>query len=466
MPLILLKLAKWLLSKGAILVVAGGLAVAGFAFWIFIQNSYSSEGSRVSELASLQGRASELYSSLEDIHGRLISLGEEIENTKRRIEAANKVIEYFDGILNRIERFITMSAAERAESEARLKTAKEERSELATVRKELVAEQSRLRIDRIAFSDEARQLESQIAELEADSSDFIEHLEESWEKLKPYLLISLGLAVVVPIAWKLFAFYLWAPLLTLAGPIRLDREPLAMPTLVSKGVSVQAKLNEGNRLWVKESYLQASDENLKRHTRFILDWSIPATCLAAGLTELVELVSTEGLTGAVTVSPQRRSELEVALVEIPQGGKIVVRPSSIAGLVSRSGDPIKIRRRWRLFHPQAWLTFQFRYFVFEGPSALIVSGVRGVRFEKMDTKENKGRRSNQIATIGFTPDLGYGVVRAETFWAYFRGFNPLFDDVFRGQGVFLCQEISEEDSSKASRFWNGFWRSFLKILGV
>jgi len=184
------------------------------------------------------------------------------------------------------------------------------------------------------------------------------------------------------------------------------------------------------------------------------------------LVEMVEFSGKAEQAGQVTISPQRRAELEVAVVEVPEGGKMVVRPSSIAGLVSRSGDPVKIKRRWRLFHPQAWLTFQFRYFVFEGACALIVCGVRGVRFENLDTAVEQGRRSNQIATIGFTPDLGYGVVRAETFWGYFRGFNPLFDDVFRGKGAFLCQEISEEEASKASKFWSGLWSGVLKILGV
>ncbi|EDY84474.1 hypothetical protein VDG1235_4105 [Verrucomicrobiia bacterium DG1235] len=466
MPLILLKLAKWLLGKGLVLAVIGGLAVGVFALWIFFQKSYNSEGERVSELASLQNRASEVYSELESAHLRLIELGEDIDQTRKRIEAAEQIIKYFDGLLNRIERFITMSSEERAESERKLEEAKSQKAEEIELRKALVTEQSRLRIDRVLFSEEAKTLEAQIGQLEGQSSGFWGDFEEAWSRLKPYLLIALAAAIVVPIAWKLFAFYLWAPLLSIGGPIRLHREPLPQPTLTGSGVSSQVSLEKGQRLWVKESYLQASDESLRRRTRFILDWSIPATCLAAGLIEMVELEGVEESTGKVTVSPQRRAELEVAVVELPEGGQMVVRPSSVAGIVSRSGEPVGIKRRWRLFHPQAWLTFQFRYFVFEGPCALIVSGVRGVRIEVLDTNADKGRRSNQVATIGFTPDLGYGVVRAETFWAFFRGFNPLFDDVFRGKGAFLCQEISEEEATKAGRFWSGVWSGLLKVLGV
>ncbi|MDQ8185218.1 hypothetical protein [Pelagicoccus sp. SDUM812002] len=466
MPLILLKLAKWLLGKGIVLAVVAGLAVGVFAFWMFVEKSYSSEGNRVSELADLQERATEVYAELESAHTRLIELGEDIEETRKRIAAANQVIEYFDGILNRIERLITMSSAERAESERKLQKAKAEKASLLEDRKVFVNEQSQLRVNRISYSEEAKSLESRIGALEGESSSFVEHLEKAWLTMKPYLVVALVAAIFVPIAWKLFAFFIWAPLLSLAGPIRLVNKALPAGSLGDGGVSAKIRLAEGERIWVKESYLQASDESLRRKTRFILDWKIPATCLAAGLVEMVELTAPEGGAGQVTVSPQRRAELEVAVVEIPEGGQMVVRPSSIAGLVSRKGSPVRIERRWRLFHPQAWLTFQFRYFVFQGDCSLIVSGIRGVRFERMDTERNQGRRSNQIATIGFSPDLGYGVVRAETFWGYFRGFNPLFDDVFRGRGAFLCQEISAEEATEASRFWKGVWSGLLKVLGV
>lgn len=466
MPLILLKLAKWLLGKGVVLALIGLVSVSVFALWIFVQRSYDSEGGRVSELAQLQARASEVYSELEKAHTRLIELGDEIEQTRKRVEAANTVIEYFDGILNRIERLITMSSEERKESERRLAEAKAQKQELAAYRKSLVNEQSMLRLNRLTFSEEAKVLEGSIGKLEGQASGFVEYLEEAWTTLKPYLILALASFILVPIAWKLFAFYVWAPLLSVAGPICLIDEKLPDPSLQGSGVSTQVELAHGQRLWVKESFLQTSDECLKRKTRFILDWSIPATCLAAGLVEMVELKAPVEGVGRVTVSPQKRADLEVALVEIPEGGQMVIRPSSVAGIIGQGDKSIRIVRRWRLFHPQAWLTFQFRYFVFQGKCSVVVTGIRGVRFEKMDTSSEGGRRSNQIATIGFTPDLGYGVVRAETFWGYFRGHNPLFDDVFRGQGAFLCQEISEEEATQASRFWSVFWSGVLKVLGV
>jgi hypothetical protein len=93
--------------------------------------------------------------------------------------------------------------------------------------------------------------------------------------------------------------------------------------------------------------------------------------------------------------------------------------------------------------------------------------VRAERLEEREANRHPARRTNQDATIGFTPNLDYRPVRAETFWSYYRGMNPLFDDLFAGQGIFLCQEIATAgDTSKARRFWSGVWGGLLKVFGL
>ena len=98
-----------------------------------------------------------------------------------------------------------------------------------------------------------------------------------------------------------------------------------------------------------------------------------------------------------------------------------------------------------------------------------MSGSRGVRAERLLDREGQlrpARRTNQDATIGFTPNLEYRPVRAETFWSYYRGMNPLFDDVFAGRGLFVLQETSAEGAAaRAGRFWSGIWNGVLKVFG-
>jgi hypothetical protein len=129
-----------------------------------------------------------------------------------------------------------------------------------------------------------------------------------------------------------------------------------------------------------------------------------------------------------------------------------------------------IRRHWRFLRWQAWVSGQFRFFEFVGPCRLVVAGSRGVRVERLGDHEGlpaTARRTNQDSTIGFTPNLDYRPVRAETFWSYYRGMNPLFDDVFSGRGLYVVQETATDGpAAKAGAFWSGVWSAVLKVFGL
>jgi hypothetical protein len=229
-------------------------------------------------------------------------------------------------------------------------------------------------------------------------------------------------------------------------------------------------LRPGEKLWVKEKFLQASDEALRKQTRTVLDWRIPFTCLATGLIELIELRHGGGEGGQrLTLSNRTDPYSELAIVTLADGAALVLRPSFLAGVVVADGAPLRLRRRWQLFRWQSWVTLQFRFFEFAGPCRLVVAGSRGVRVEDLSARDGEpaARRAHQDATIGFTPNLDYRPARAETFWSYYRGASPLFDDVFAGRGLFLCQQISTAgDTAKARRFWSGVWGGVMRIFGL
>jgi hypothetical protein len=250
-------------------------------------------------------------------------------------------------------------------------------------------------------------------------------------------------------------------------PVRLADELEVPPEIAESRVSLDLQLPPGERLWIKERFLQTADEVLKRKTRFLLDWRIPFTCAASGLVELVEMRNTAADTmGQVTLSNEANPHVELALLTLPAGSALVLRPSFLVGVLAKTGERLAIRRRWQLFRWQAWVTLQFRFFEFAGPCRLVVAGNRGVRAEHL-TDPKSARRTNQDATIGFTPNLDYLPVRAETFWGYYRGMNPLFDDLFAGRGLFLCQQISAAgDAGSARKFWAGVWGGTLKAFGL
>jgi hypothetical protein len=314
-------------------------------------------------------------------------------------------------------------------------------------------------------------LETQIVKVEAQRSKVMHYLLQAWEKIKWWLLGALALYFFGPTIGKLFMYYGIAPTVMRGRPVRLSAEMAQLPEISPSRVSLDLGLVAGERLWIRERFLQASDEGLKKKTRFLLDWRIPFTCLASGLVEMVELRTSEGGdTERVTLSNQANPHIELCLITLPEGASLVLRPSFLAGAAAAGGQRVRIRRRWQIFRWQAWVTLQFRYFEFVGPARLIVAGSRGVRAERLLNREDgraSARRTNQDATVGFTPNLDYKPVRAETFWGYYRGMNPLFDDLFSGNGLFLCQEISTEgDTGKARKFWAGLWGSMLKVFGL
>ena len=466
MTLFLIKIGKWLLGKSAVIVIATLVAIGGYALCLYVSDNYKVEKLRVVQLAEAQETVRAAYSHLEEMHGNILEVTKELDAAREKLAAANELVERLEGFLSKIE-YLLSSAEEKEAIDRELAQAKSESERLEPLINELRKRRADLRVSKTDLTLEVEVLENRIAALESSSSEVARYVDASWTIISRYLPIALVLFILGPVILKLAAYYAIAPLFQRARPIRFSEAALPSPVMEDSGVSVTLGLKEGERAWIKESYLQASDEQLDRRTRFVLNWQMPITCLAAGLVELVEFASNEDLSnGSITASTQDKPDMELSLLEVPPKSSIILRPSHLVALIGTQEQPLAIRRRWSFSRVQAWMTLQFRYFEFLGPCRLVVSGVRGVRAEKIESIANGGRRANQDSTIGFTPDLNFASVRAETFWAYFRGFNPLFDDVFKGEGTFLCQEISKSQESGPARFWAGLRDAVLKVIGV
>ena len=466
MTLYLIQIGKWLFGKSVVIIIATLVAIGAYALYLYIGESYRVEKQRVAQLAEAQEAARAANVQLEIMHGSILEVTSELESALEKLAAANELVERLEGFLSKIE-YLLSSAEEKRAIDRKLFETKSERNRLEPLISELRKIRADLRVSRTGLTLEVGALENRITALESSSSEVARYVDTSWTIISRHLPVTLVLFFLGPIILKLAVYYGIAPLFQRASPIRFSEDSLPSPVIQDSGVSVTLRLEEGEKAWIKESYLQASDEQLDRRTRFVLNWQIPVTCLAAGLIELVEFASKENTSnGSITVSTQNKSDMELSLLELPSKCSVILRPRHLVALVGSQEQPLGIRRRWSFSRAQAWMTLQFRYFEFLGPCRLVVSGVRGVRAEKIESVANGGRRANQDSTIGFTPDLNFAAVRAETFWAYFRGFNPLFDDVFKGEGTFLCQEISKPQKSGPTRFLAGMKDAFLKVIGI
>jgi hypothetical protein len=420
--------------------------------------------------------------ALDDVNQRMARISAELIAEGERGKQADKVINQLKELESTWDRYIGNPTQQKANAEqlAKMNTLRQQITARAT---ELQTEFTRSTWERDGLEIALGKVEMRLRSVQAEQSKLMHYVNETWNHqlgrepirmaVKWWTLVAVLCYFFGPTLWKMGAYFLVAPFLVRSRPVKLRAAGADMPEVSNSQVSAEIPLARGERLWVKEKFLQASDEGLRRKSRYLLDWRVPLTCFATGLVELIEM-SNEGEGDIperrLTLSNQSDPHSELAVITLVDGAALILRPSFLAGAITAGEQRLRIRRRWQLFRWQSWVTLQFRYFEFSGPCRLVVAGRRGVRAEILSEREGggyAGRRTNQDATMGFTPNLEYRPARAETFWSYYRGMNPLFDDLFTGHGMFLCQQVSTPEDGQVSRkFWSGVWGGAMKVFGM
>lgn len=467
----LYRLGTWLLQKVGIAVLIAVIGLVAVGIWLFLRDQVDLETRRLEYVAQLEQRRAEVVAAKATALAAAEEIKVSIREQEARVASANRIIANLRALESWWERWFgngeqQETNVQRIEQLTSLRTDSE--SKAAEFRRRL--EQVMDEVETFDF--QLSSIEKDLAGSAAAESAFSHYARSAWERSRTYLVIALIAFFFGPTVVKLLAYYILAPWFSRGKPIRFETDSVALPHVRPSKVSCEVGLWPGEVLRVKETFLQTSDEDLRRKTRFVFDWSIPITSVACGLIELVELRNGKaGERAALTLSNSDDPHTELSVIEVPEGASIVLRPSYLIGVITRDEDKVEIRRHWALLRWQAWITLQFRFFEFMGPCRLVVQGSRGVRAEVLKPDPLKAtrtaRRTNQLATIGFTPTLDYLPVRAETFWGYYRNMNPLFDDLFAGAGVFVLQETANErEGGKPQRFWESIWNSLLKVFGI
>jgi hypothetical protein len=464
------RILSWVAQKLTFALVLGAAAVLGLAAWIYLRDEVDFDVRRLELVRALTGEAAKFRAALGDVEARMAALRDERQAEQAKAEQAAKVtanLEALHGGLNRL-----LGDGEQIDkNEERLARLREMEAGARKRVAELSEKLTRAQWEKDGLTVALGKMEVQLRAAEKNKSLVLHYAREAWAKYGPQVLIAAGIYFLGPPLARIIAYFWLAPFVARRAPVRLGPAGGGQPEITASRASVDVTLAPADVLWVKERFLQASDEGLSKQTRWLLDWRMPLTSLAAGLTELVEMRNaTPDSAFRATFSSQENAQTELALLTLAPGASLVLRPSFLAGVIRVGGAKLVIRRHWRLFTAQSWLTGQFRYFEFCGPCRLLLAGSRGVRAEVLTAAEGSplpARRANQDATIGFTPGLAYRPARAETFWAYFRGQNPLFDDLFVGRGLFLCQETSAKGPQEQVReFWSGVRSGLLRMFGL
>lgn len=461
---------SWSLQRITLGVLLAVLGVAGLGLWVYVRDEVDFDLRRLEIVRALTGETGRLKEALADVEARMAATRAEIVIEQDRALQAAKVARNLEELNSGLSR-LTTDAAQVRENEVRRVRVKQLEAEALAHAATLQTALTRSQWEKDGLEIALGRMEIQLQAAEKTKSKAVHYARQAWDRFGRYVMIWVVAYFFGPPLGRILLYFLFAPLVSGRAPVRLGSPAGQLPEVTVSRASIDLSLAPGDTLWVKEKFLQASDEGLGRKTRTVLDWRMPFACVAAGLTELIEIKNHSGdTTYRATFSCQDSPHTELALVTVPAAAAIVLRPSFLAGAVGVGGGKLAIRRHWRLFTMQSWVTGQFRYFEFVGPCRLLVAGSRGVRAEILQSASDApgpARRTNQDATIGFTPGLAYRSVRAETFWAYFRGMNPLFDDLFEGQGVFLCQETSAKGpQEKVRRFWGGLRNGLLRIFGL
>lgn len=466
----ILKFLSWFFQKIAAALLMVALALAAYGVWLYLRDNVNFDLQRSEIVRTLNGERAKTREAMHDVDLRLEKQTEAITAEKERVVKLDKIIANLENLESTWDRLVGNPEQQAANATQKARMI-ELRTQTQAKIETLQTEYTRTTWQRDGLEVALGRMEARLVKIEEQQSEVMHYLEAAWMKTRWWLLGAIALYFLGPTLGKLFMYYGIAPTIMRGRPVRLNQEMSVMPEITPSRVSLDIPLRSGDRLWIRERFLQASDEGLQKKTRFLLDWRIPFTCLASGLMELVELKTADDTDEQhATLSNQANPHIELAVITLVEGASLILRPSFLAGAVGEAGQRVRIRRRWQIFRWQSWVTLQFRFFEFVGPCRLVIAGSRGVRAEVLVRRPQgrvAARRTNQDATIGFTPNLDYKPVRAETFWGYYRGMNPLFDDLFAGEGLFLCQEIPMEgEAGQIRKFWAGLWSGVLKVFGL
>lgn len=276
--------------------------------------------------------------------------------------------------------------------------------------------------------------------------------------------IALFFIIISPYLIRLFCYHVIAPLAERRPAIRIIEPASAQPPVpdaTASRTSVSIQLEQGEELLVRQGYFQSASRASEERTQWFLDSGHPIMSLATGLSFLTR-ISGDGQ--GITVSAIHDPFAEVAVLNLPEGAACVLHPRAIAAVVEPVGRPLRIVAHWRLFSLHAWLTGQWRYYVFHGPARLVMKGGRGVRVEPVE----KGRIFAQSQLIGFSADIPYAVVRTGTFWPYFLGREPLLKDRVEGDyGVLIVEEAPlTSRKGEMTRGIEGLLDAGMKLFGM
>lgn len=461
---IIAKLISWLAGKAMVYLVILALLLVIFLVQVLpglvVKYHERELETAIAELSESRELVGELAVKAKTIKGEMDTRMDELRELEKKRQTMEKFLEKILNIFRREEIEAEKRALEKKEKEL-LEKNREAAEEMRAVRIAGGDSEEEMRRRELLKDDKERQLRDMQGMREAMDSLV---RTQFWQLANRAFWILLAL-ILVPFLWKVVGFYVLAPLVQGRKPIVLgELNPAKIEVTASKPAQ-RISLNEGEVLMTKVEYLQGSMGDFMKETKWLMDWRYPFSSLAAGLYVLTRINKLGQGHSDVTLSTREDATEELAVVEVPAGCSMVFRPRYLVAVAHPEGSPPRIRSRWVFGKLHAWVNFQFRYLIVDGPVRLVFAAQRGIQEELVVSGVN-GRRVNSRLTVGFSPNLDYSPKRAETFVAYLWGKNALFDDFFGGDGIVIQQQVTGGSKNPVARAWEGVLGAIGKVFGI
>ena len=454
------KLARKLIMAALIAV----LALITYSLWLFVEERADYEERRTQLIATTEGERKVLQLKLEEQKKEHAATTQAMEAQRQRMLQADRVLATLRELEpGAVERVFRDSEEKKVHDDkvARMSALKTEaQTRMVELQREVVAaDQARTQL-----AQRLTEVQEEERALKEDDHAVEHYLRRAWAEADWAIITVFFLYLFGGLVGAIFCYYLWAPWVSRkAKPIQLPPAGTAVPTIGPSGVAAEDAVWPGEVLWVRKKFLQASDPGLTKRSRFMLTWRTPLSCLLGGLTRLVELRNGRS-DGERRVVFANADDLfaELAIVSVPEGGSFVLRAGFLQGLIAGLDQPPLIRRHWRFFSWQSWVTGQFSYYEFAGRCRLIVSCVSALDGQTMEARDDgkpTTRRAVQEGVVGLSTQLAFKPVRSEGFWRYCHGESPLFDLHLTGVGAILSRDPQ-------GRGRDGLWAQVLKVWGL
>ncbi|MET0263302.1 MAG: hypothetical protein ABW223_10420, partial [Rariglobus sp.] len=357
-----------LARKLGMAVLISALALLTWSLWLYGKDRANYDERRTELAQQISVEEERANGELSELNAQRTAAAEALVVQEQRVVLAERVLkslhESDPGILSRV----FGDASEHATHEARLARVEVIKSDSL---KRIVELQSETRAHEVAIA----ALEQRIGTLKDEASDLkreeheaMHYLRAAWREGR-WVIAGVFLAYLfggVLVAFVLY--YGWAKWVACGKSIQVGAESPALPVIGESSVVVEGSVWPGEHVWVRKRFLQSFDEELTRGRRFIFNWGSPISSLAAGLSRLVELrnASSRGERSVVFACVDDPFA-ELVIVAVPEGGSFVLRPRFLVACIADANQMARIRRRWRFFNWQSWVSGQFGYFEFSGP---------------------------------------------------------------------------------------------------